>query len=258
MRITLSGNRICRDRTGAVCLALLVMTAGGCGDLVSEKPPKAVKKARETVESDPQPIHKPKVVVEEQKPDVDPFIGALADIQSEDEERIREGTAVIAKLEVDELRRGEVNELLVPLLASENNFIRRNVVLGLRVWANDSTVPALVKQLAIEIPAQRKTVIDLLGFLKPKQAIGPLADRLGNAFDRSHVIKALIEIGPAVEEEMLVQIESESAEVRLAVCQVLHRVGTAECLDTLLEVVEDQDTRVAVAAMRAVTAVESR
>jgi HEAT repeat protein len=251
-----SGNR--RDWSVSVGLAVIVATVSGCTDLVSDKPAKTVKVAREKVDTAPQPILKPKVVVEEPKPDLEPLIEALADVQSDEEERIREGTASLAKLAVDELRRVEVNELLVPLLEAENKFIRRNVILALRVWANGSTVPALVAKLSLKMPSQRKVVIDLLGYLKPKQAIVPLAERLANAFDRAHIIKALIEIGPPVEEEMLEQIESESAEVRLAVCQVLHQVGTDECIDTLLEAVEDQDTRVAVAAMRAVTAVESR
>jgi predicted Zn finger-like uncharacterized protein len=131
----------------------------------------------------------------------------------------------------DRARQDEVARTLLPILADPNPQIRLGSVKALSIWATRDQVPALIDLLNNDDAGsneQRQIAIQTLGRLKDERAVGPLAQRLTNFFDREHAAKALQEMGPMAEASVLKFYHHPDEGTRTSARKILHSYHTKD------------------------------
>jgi hypothetical protein len=103
-----------------------------------------------------------------------------------------------------------------------------------------------------------KPLIGALCRLKDDRAIEPLAERLGDFFDRRDAGEALKVFGLAAEKAVLRQIHHSDPQVKATVCEILAAIGTAESLPVLEAVAAGRDRLVVPKAQEAIRVIKAR
>jgi len=101
-------------------------------------------------------------------------------------------------------------------------------------------------------------MIQALGKLRDPRAAGPPARRLSNFGDRSHAGKALRELGPVAEPEVLKCLQHRDAGVRTEACKILKYIGSQQSITALREAARDPNPSLADEAQAALDAITQR
>jgi hypothetical protein len=128
---------------------------------------------------------------------------ALADLDSTDRFVIARAAEKLAKMQPDQ-HRAVVAQKLAALANSSDGFVPRSEVLrALGVWAGTNEVPVLIKCLTDRDPFAFKEACKALGKLRDERAVTPLVRCFQDLFQRDAAGKALRDMGPMAEKEVL-------------------------------------------------------
>lgn len=153
-------------------------------------------------------------------------------------------------------RRAEVCKALEPLINDPDHFTHVWAVEALGVWATKETVPVLLK--AMNDKDNRNAAMKALGRLKDERAIEPIAERLGEFFDRMAASEALKNFGPAAEDAVLMRLNHPDDQVCMAACDILKTIGTKKSLPALQQVIAGGNFLRSVKAKEAIQAINAR
>jgi predicted Zn finger-like uncharacterized protein len=152
-------------------------------------------------------------------------------------------------------RRAEVVKALEPMLNDPDIFTRKWAVEAIGVWANKDAVPILLK--AMRDGDTRHEAMKALGRLKDERAIEPIAQRLEEHSDLHEAGEALKSMGPIAEKAVLARLNHHDWFVRIMVCQILERIGTAQSIPAL-ERAEVNDFSIKIQSRNAINAIKAR
>lgn len=163
---------------------------------------------------------------------------ALEDLASGDRKRVLEALERLGKAQADG-DRAPVAKQIAEHLDKESPLERKLASKALEVWGTVEQVPQILELLDDFDKDVRLSAIHALGDLKDPRAIGPLADRLVVAADRSAAARSLKELGPEVEPAVLKHLSHEDVMVRAMTADVLGAVGGKASADALKDAVEN-------------------
>ncbi len=152
-------------------------------------------------------------------------------------------------------RRAEVVKALEPMLNDPDIFTRKWAVEAIGVWANKDDVPILLK--AMRDGDTRHEAMKALGRLKDERAIEPIAQRLEEHSDLHEAGEALKSMGPMAEKAVLARLNHHDWFVRIMVCEILERIGTAQSIPAL-EGAEVNDFSIKIQSRNAINAIKAR
>lgn len=181
---------------------------------------------------------------------------ALADLKSEG--RREEAQSRLVSAGFDALP-ADMGDLAVEMLAERESPYRHIAAKVLAAAAASQHVPFLVKQLGDNDWSVRTEVMEALGRLKDKRAIGPLAEMIARGEgDRQKAVEVLCKFGSAAEDAALGLLKENNLETRRDACRILGQVGTRRGLKPLQEAMTDRDDMLRQAASEAVGAIQRR
>jgi len=183
----------------------------------------------------------------------------LADLRSDDTERILRAAKRLTGAVPDEARRQEVAAALEALLPSPVKYVPGDSAKALAVWGSEANVPALVVALEQGGSVLRRQVfIESLAKLKDPRGAEAIAKHLLTHETRAIAIKALQGMGPTAEGAVVPLLEHGDSGVQVAACQILGTIGTQESAAALEKAESASNKTVAAEAKRALEAVRSR
>lgn len=214
--------------------------------LDEEEVAKLAKEAEDTKREKERPLN---------DKDVD---AAIADLASGDTERASRAATLLAEKAPAHPYPRAAKALEPVMLSARNAGDRANAAKAMKAWACEENVPALISALNDSWPPTRSGAIEALLRFKPKQAIAPVAQRLGDPFNRDAAAMFLKAMGPMAERAVLVHMESTDPWVRKEVCEVLQVIGTRASIPVLEKAVRDSNWMVNKPAEQAMAAVKLR
>jgi hypothetical protein len=152
--------------------------------------------------------------------------------------------------------RKEMAAALAGLLRDPYHITRQLAVEALGTWGTPENLPALIAGLKDKEDGVRHRVIAALGPFKDARAAEPVAALL--ATDREQAAAALCQMGSVAEPAVAKRLGDKDEQVRLAAIGTLGTIGTAESLPALRTVANGPDATLAVAAHKAIRAIERR
>jgi HEAT repeat protein len=188
----------------------------------------------------------------------------VEDLQAKDANQRRLAAQWLEKAKPDDRKRGEVARALVPMLKDNDHWTQDAAFKALKVWLDKEAVPGLLAILEENTPGfrfrgPRNQVIELLVLLKDERAVAPLVRRVSVREDRGGAVKALKEMGPVAEIEVLKLLYSSDNAVKVEGCHILEVIGTQKSLAALEALATGNVRDAAVrAAKSAVAAVKKR
>ncbi|HMP04009.1 MAG TPA: HEAT repeat domain-containing protein [Gemmatales bacterium] len=186
----------------------------------------------------------------------DPFQLLLRDLRGDSVEKRRAAARKLQLTKPNDYRL-EVIKLLETLTQADDLETRVEVIKAYGAWAGLEGVPLLLNQLSDETPVIYRTVIAVLGAIKDPRAAEPIAQRWF-VREPEAVAAALVAIGPAAEGAALGQLAQTSTPHRVAICQVLARIGTRASIGPLLKLTDEKDPMITDAAWSALEAISGR
>ncbi len=182
---------------------------------------------------------------------------ALADLQSGDTPRMLRAAQQFAQKSPVQSD-AQVAKALEALLTGREAVLRTHAAKALESWSTPESVPALVKALGDDSSMVRVSAINALGKHKAKEAIAPIAGRLGEMSDRGAAAEFLKTMGPDAEPAVLNQLENAEWRVRREAVTILKEIGTEASILALEKVQDDPNGFVKRSAKDALSAVKSR
>ncbi len=134
-------------------------------------------------------------------------------------------TGSLAKAKVYPARQAEVARELEKLLLGRDRLVAGKAADALATWATKEQVPGLVKAMEDAGGLVRPTLLETLARLKDERAVAPMAGLLTSFFTRAEASKALILMGPMVEDEVRKYLKHGDQKVREEAALVLSRIG---------------------------------
>jgi hypothetical protein len=185
---------------------------------------------------------------------------AIADLKAPEPHRRIEALMRLKDMKPTPERSQGVVTALEAFLSTANFGERRFAEEAIAVWATSENVPLLIQLLDDrgKDSLGHQPIIEALRRLKDERAIEPLAERLGNFFDRKEAGEALKAFGPAAEKAVLKQIHHSDSQVQMIVCEILAAIGTAESLPILEAVAAGRDQLVVPKARDAIRVIKAR
>ena len=184
--------------------------------------------------------------------------GVLADLASNDPERIRKGVNLLANKK-PQRPNAKIAKALEPImLDGESIHLRSEAARAIVAWATAENVPALIKALSDQWPPIASSAVEALGRLKSKDAVKPVAALLANMQTRHAAIKYLKAIGPDAEDAVLPFLDGKDQWLRAKICELLATIGTKKSLPALEKAAKDSSWMVNRAAAKAITAIKAR
>jgi len=180
----------------------------------------------------------------------------LADLKEKTKAQITLGH--LARAKVDEARRAEVARAVEPLLADENQFVRKAAVEALGTWGTKESVALLLPMVETKDTFVRWEAFKTLAKLQDERAAEPIARRLLEPSDRGFVSRALQDLGSKAEKAIHPYLKEKDLFTRLTACQILEKIGTKESKAALEEASKDENIGVSSTAKRALKAIEGR
>jgi HEAT repeat protein/lysophospholipase L1-like esterase len=133
--------------------------------------------------------------------------------------------ASLARAELYPPRQAEVAKVLEKLLNAKDRLTAGKAADALTVWATRDQVPSLVAALEDMNPFLRDAMYEALGKLQDPRAVAPVAKALAKFSDRKKASRALIRMGPIVEEEVRKYLKDLDTAVREEAAHVLAKIG---------------------------------
>lgn len=209
---------------------------------------------------DPAPNHAPEPTSPARRPALTAagLDAALSELATDDPLKVQSAARRLARAAPGE-RQAEVARALEARLKDEDQFNRQEAARALAVWCDEDSLPALVAALDDEFFTVPWAAIEGLGRLRIAGAAAPLVALLKSGKHRDESRQALIQIGPAAEDEVAALLDADEPPLRETACEILESIGTDHSLDLLQQRVEgDDNARVERAARAAIEAIKSR
>lgn len=155
----------------------------------------------------------------------------VAQLQSVDSHERDKALDALQKRKPDE-HRAQVETAVCELFDRDDRSQRDRIVRVLAIWGTEQSVPTLIAHLGDGIDVNRE-VIALLGRLGDRRAAGPLAALLPEFFGSKEAKAALINLGPACEEEVAAYLKHPEPRANYAALEILQKVGTQKSVAPL-------------------------
>jgi len=136
----------------------------------------------------------------------------------------------VEQTQPSEQLRGQVAEALKALLDGDDQSLRKEAIRTLATWGTSEVVPDLIELLKDADGFVRQEAIRALGRLNDEHAIEPLCRLLGTEHEAE---RALIAMGPAVEDAVLASLDPADESRFRAACDVLGEVGGKKSIEKL-------------------------
>jgi hypothetical protein len=159
----------------------------------------------------------------------------------------------------DAQQRDVVAGMLEQIVVSDAPFIADEAANSLAVWWRPGTVDVMLPMLDEQVfaPFKRQRAMRVLSKTGDKRAALPIMRWLLK--DTDAVVTALIELGPAAEDEAIARLREKDAVARTGAARILGVIGTQKCLIELRRASNDpRDPGAAAAARSALETVLTR
>ena len=177
----------------------------------------------------------------------------------EKRDALKELTKIDPPAEAEDETRQAVIKVLNDAAIDEDHFTQQEAIETLGKWGDKSSVDVLLSLLADRRSRSlNKELYRALGQLKDARSAMPVAERLGDFFDRDAAEACLREMGSIAEDALLIVARSSDGEISLRAVRVLGDVGTEKCLPTLREGLRSRNPAVKEASKMALRKVRLR
>jgi hypothetical protein len=159
----------------------------------------------------------------------------------------------------DAQQRDVVASVLEQFIVTDAAFIADEAAETLGVWHRPQTVDVLLPLLDEKewVSWKRTRAMKVLGRTRDKRAATPIMRWVLK--DTDNVVVAMIDLGPAGEDEAIARLRERDATARAAAARILSAVGTQKCLIELRRAANDpRDARAATVARSALETVLAR
>jgi hypothetical protein len=147
---------------------------------------------------------------------------------------------------------------LAERLAASELWLRTPLCRALAVWATPEQVPTLITMLDDPDINTRNEVLDVLGKLRDPRSVKAVVRCYLPIQTRWHGERALWELGPLAEKEVLKLLDDKDRNVRADACRMLEKIGTRESVPALRAASAQGDFILKVAADNALRAIQAR
>lgn len=185
---------------------------------------------------------------------------ALLSVKAASPNERRQAAQTLAQMQPEDRHRAVVARKLAELQPDPDLFARQSIAGALSLWATPNEVPVLIKYLDDENPFVRTEALKHIGRLRDPRLVAPVIKCFQEFMSRRDAGKALRDMGPMVEKELLpllVRKERDDVFLRAEVVKVLKDVGTSQSVPGLQAVVAEKNfflTNEANAALEAIRA----
>lgn len=181
---------------------------------------------------------------------------ALADIDSNNEGRMRTGAAMLNGMQPNE-HRALVAKKLAAQVAGAKTHLRPPLIRALGVWSSTEDVPMLLRLLQDSDTSTRNEVLDVLGKLGDERGAVAAAQCYLELSTRWHAERALKNLGPVAEKAVQAILNHPDKMMRGAAIRLLQDIGTQESI-AALEAAGTSDAFLRAPAQQAITAIRKR
>ena len=145
------------------------------------------------------------------------------------------------------------------LLNDADYSTRQSAATFLGTYGTKAQVPDLLKLLKDTDTMARQSAVKALTRLKDARAAEPLADLVARGgYDVQGAAAALMAIGPAGEDSVLLLLKERYLDTRRQACGILRQVGTRKSIDALTKLMLDPDASLSQAASDAIRTIQNR
>ena len=155
-------------------------------------------------------------------------------------------------------QRAAVAAKLVPLTEIDDPHIRRPAVVALGVWGTAKEVPALLKALDHDDPFTRREALKVIGRFRDAQTLAPVIRCFRDFQTRADADKALRELGPMAEKDVLALLQERDVFLKKAAIQVLADIGAEASVPALQQAAASGNIFLVEPARQALTAIADR
>jgi hypothetical protein len=182
---------------------------------------------------------------------------ALADLDGGDPDACLRAAEKLARMQPNQHR-----EVVAQKLAARADlpqlFARRLVVEALGVWATPNEAPTLIKCLSHEDVPTRQAALKVIGKFRDERTLAPVVRCFRDAETRDQAEKALRDMGPMAEKEVLPFLNHQDVFVRQAAIRILRDIGTRQSVPALEAAAASDNVIVAMPAREALAAIAAR
>jgi hydroxymethylglutaryl-CoA reductase (NADPH) len=182
---------------------------------------------------------------------------ALADLASTDIFTRQKATDYLAQTPGNE-HRPAVAKYLATLAKDPGTPARREVIRLLAVWGTSNEVPLLVQLLNDEDIATRNAILKDIGKLKDARTAAPVVRCFVEFQTRFNATKAIKEMGPVAEKEMLTLLNNPDVNIQADAVRLLKEIGTQQSVPALQTLAQSNMFLVRIAAQEALKSIAAR
>lgn len=139
----------------------------------------------------------------------------------------------LSRAPVEEPRREEVAQALLPLLESREWQLHHAASIALAVWGTRATADKLYGLAQREATPGWAAALETLALMGDPRAASLAASYLPNVFKRFAAVRAIELLGPSAEAELVPYLKAPDIGLRREVVRLLGVVGSAKCLPAL-------------------------
>jgi hypothetical protein len=182
---------------------------------------------------------------------------ALADLENKNQFVCQAGADRLAGMQPNEHRAAVVKKL-AGLTQVADAFSRKANVRALGVWATPSEVPILIRSLDDPDLLTRHEALNAIGRFKDQRSLAPVMRCFLDPMTRTQAEKALREIGPMAEKEVLSHLNHPDVLQRQSAIRVLADIGSQQSVPALEPLASGDDVFLKGPAREALMAVAAR
>ena len=179
---------------------------------------------------------------------------SMKDLQSGDEDRIRQAMRYLNDAEPDEAVNSAIALALLDLV--NNDRLRNDAMRALSKWATSEAVPKLVELLEHEDRYVKSQALAALAATKDPRAIAHLAKQLEDSSTRRQASQYLVEMGPVAETAFWPLVTNKDWIVSRDACNALGRIGTEKSIPVLQVTANENRFVASDAAKSAITQIQ--
>jgi hypothetical protein len=147
---------------------------------------------------------------------------------------------------------------LIELLKVDEIPVRAAVANALEKWYSPEVNEAVLKNLTASTAEVRQSMMRILSANKIDGAAAGIAKRLADQDDRKVAIETLVVIGESAQAPVIEMLRHKDSKAKLAACDVLKEIGTADGLAALKKATETWTGTDRLAARKAMQALEAK
>lgn len=164
---------------------------------------------------------------------------SMKDLASDDPKRREFAAKSLGDAEVVEDQKEEVSKALATILLKEKDYhLREAALIGLEKWGTANCVEGVAGVFVVDARSfrggeLRKKALTILSRLKDPRTATAIVSNYQDYGQRDETRQALIELGPAAEDAVLLLLRSKDTNIVKEACAVLQVIGTEKSLKPL-------------------------